>query len=175
MRRPTLLVPVLVLALALLAQGAVLARTFTCTGNPCEGTRRDDEISGTDNRDRIYAKDGADFVDGNGGNDTVYGGRGGDDLVGEDGDDELFGGAGGDTLTDGRGDDDLYGGEGNDHLYDDNPFGFLPADTDRLFGGPGDDKFTTLDGDGLDTICTGPGANVVEKDAGDRVNPASCP
>ena len=34
------LAPLLVLALALLAQGAVLAKTFTCAGNPCAGTRR---------------------------------------------------------------------------------------------------------------------------------------
>ena len=60
MRCAALLAPLLVLALVLFDQGAVLARTFTCATNPCEDTRRDDDITGTSNRDRICARDGAD-------------------------------------------------------------------------------------------------------------------
>ena len=40
MRRSAWLSPLLVPALALLGQGAVLAKTFTCAGNRCVGTRR---------------------------------------------------------------------------------------------------------------------------------------
>ena len=110
MRRSTLLAPLPVLVLALLAQGAALAKTFACTGDPCVDTRRADVIDGTANRDRIFARAGADLAGGWGG--------GGDTLFGDDGDDELFGEGGGDFLDGTGGNDDLYGGKGNDERHD---------------------------------------------------------
>jgi VCBS repeat-containing protein len=107
------------------------------------GTKKNDNLTGTDRLDIIFGKKGNDVLDGHGGNDFLFGGKGKDLLDGGDGNDFLFGGKGKDTLFGGDGNDKLFGGDGNDKL-------FGGDGNDKLFGGKGNDF---LDGgDGSDCI-----------------------
>ncbi|HWI15368.1 MAG TPA: Ig-like domain-containing protein, partial [Burkholderiales bacterium] len=78
------------------------------------GTRRDDEISGSDDGQRILGGNGNDVLAGNAGADHIYGGAGDDTISGGGGNDELKGDAGNDTLDGGAGSDEVEGGSGND-------------------------------------------------------------
>jgi Ca2+-binding RTX toxin-like protein len=79
-KRITILLTTVGLLLAF-AAGVALARTVTCTGGPCEGTNREDTITGSPQNDTIIAKRGGDTVISNQrGADTVRGGRGGDSI-----------------------------------------------------------------------------------------------
>jgi len=93
---------------------------------------------------------GDDIIRGEGGNDRVAGGAGNDELVGRAGQDTLTGGPGDDVLLGGTGIDLLRGGAGNDVLSGGpgGPFG-LPDD---LYGGPGEDTFFIISGEGGKTI-----------------------
>ena len=88
-KRITILLTTVGLLLAFTA-GVALARAVTCTGGPCEGTYREDTITGSTQNDTIIAKRGGDTVISNqGGADTVQGGRGNDyindnDAAGDD-------------------------------------------------------------------------------------------
>lgn len=54
---------------------------------------------------------------------------------------------------------------GEDDIVNARRFG---NDADEVFGGQGDDRITTDDGDGQDFIDGGPGKDICIKDAGDR-------
>ena len=82
-----------------------------------------DQVTGSDSRETVYAGDGDDLVYGYGADDRLYGNNGLDRLEGGDGNDILKGG---------NDDDYLDGGAGNDSLYGE-------AGTDELHGGSGDD------------------------------------
>ena len=91
------------------------------------GTRGDDRLRGTAERDVICALAGDDFVNGRGGNDLICGSDSGDDIFGGRGDDRILGGGAVDDLRGGAGNDRLRGGAYDDYLY--GGFGH-----DRLFG-----------------------------------------
>jgi len=96
MRRRSLIVPILTLAM-LLAGGAPVAAKQCTNGVACYGTARADTLDGTP---RL-----ANMIQGFGGGDTI---------VGDAGDDILFGDTQTDTSHDG--DDRISGGPGNDSL-----------------------------------------------------------
>jgi len=79
----------------------------TDKGLEVDGSRYDDELSGTSQRDDLLGGAGDDTLDGRGGADT---------LVDYAGDDVLAGGAGGDFMISTRGTDTLTGGDGRDFL-----------------------------------------------------------
>jgi hypothetical protein len=112
------------------------------------GTDGDDDLTGTNAKDLIFAKAGDDAVDALGGSDRVYAGPGQDLVSGGGGGDRLFGGGGHDGLDGGLGRDRLDGGRGNDRL-----FGF--AGRDRLLGARGDDRL--FGGAHRDILVGGPG------------------
>lgn len=145
------------------------------TGNP------DDNITGSNVGDYIFAYLGDDEVRGGNGNDTIEGGYGNDELEGENGNDILYGDnftpytltvvdpltqTYDDYLDGGNGNDKLYGQEGNDELRGDNG-------KDSLYGGDGDDilfggtgKDLLDGGDGSDTVSYEEAANSVKVDLG---------
>ncbi len=82
------------------AAGVALAMEVTCTGGLCEGTNREDTITGSPQNDTILAKRGGDTViSSQSGADTVQGGRGNDSINVNDT-------AGGDLVDCGMGRDD---------------------------------------------------------------------
>jgi hypothetical protein len=79
------------------------------------GTRDSDELTMSDDDDRVFARAGDDSVDGGAGDDRIRGGRGDDTLSGGDGDDRLRGGQDSDHMDGGDGDDHINGrGDGRD-------------------------------------------------------------
>jgi hypothetical protein len=157
------------LGLMLLFAGIAIAATkITCHGGPCYGTNGDNLIQGSAVRDTIRAKGGTDGLNGGRGSDFVFGGRGNDSpgsspnghnpayhVEGGPGRDVVAGGYGADSVT------DEYG-----------PFNGQHADTDSLFGGPGNDFLNAQDGDGLDRLDCGEGSrNLYAADPGDTVLP----
>ncbi len=103
-----------------------------------------DQVSLSNDDDRMYGFDGNDLIKGNGGNDVIWGDRGNDTLKGGAGGDELFGGRGNDRIFGGAGSDWISGGWGKDTLV-----GGLGDDV--LIGGEGNAKdvfvFTSDSGD----------------------------
>ncbi|MBT8458633.1 MAG: hypothetical protein KJN60_03070, partial [Boseongicola sp.] len=106
-----------------------------------KGTRKDDNLIGTDGDDTILAGGGDDTVDGAGGNDFLSGDAGQDILFGNVGNDRLFGGGDDDILSGGDGSDELFGGLGDDTLYGDDGADYLQANegSDIMDGGAGYD------------------------------------
>ncbi|WP_421723112.1 Ig-like domain-containing protein [Bauldia sp.] len=104
------------------------------------GTKKPDEIDGTDIAELIVSGKGADVIHANGGDDLVKSGRGDDHVDGGDGDDLLVTGKGDDTADGGAGDDLIVGGRGDDDLTG-------GSGDDRLDGGRGDDDLTGGSGD----------------------------
>ena len=98
------------------------------------GTKKNDNLTGTDRLDVIFGKKGNDVLDGRGGKDFLFGDKGDDTLFGGDGNDFLFGGKGNDKLFGGDGRDFLFGGKGDDFLDG-------GAGSDYLFGDKGNDTF----------------------------------
>jgi hypothetical protein len=82
----------------LLAAGLALADTYTCTTAKCDGTNKDDTITGTDRSQTFFGQAGGDTLRDTAGDDadTIYGEDGGDRLNDADGDgrDTIRGGAG---------------------------------------------------------------------------------
>lgn len=102
----------------------------------------------TNQDDKIYAADGADWLEGGGGNDLIktYGGN--DRVGGGVGNDTIYGGMGNDTISGAAGDDSLMGDAGNDIVY-------------------GDDGNDTIKlGNGNDTVRAGAGNDTVDGGAG---------
>ncbi len=69
----------------------------------------DDQLSGSNQNNRIEGRNG---------DDSLYGLAGKDTLIGDNGNDLLSGDAGDDYLIGGKGNDQLFGGEGSDWLID---------------------------------------------------------
>jgi Ca2+-binding RTX toxin-like protein len=67
--------------------------------NKVRGTRRADELFGTDGRDVIVGKSGDDVITSYGGKDKVKGGRGDDIITTGEGKDKAWGGAGSDLFV----------------------------------------------------------------------------
>ena len=104
------------------------------------------DITGTDDKDGIYAYDDGDVVyHGLAGNDTLHGGKGNDKLYGDDGDDILAGRDGNDLIDGGTGNDYILGDAGNDVLIG-------GEGNDEIKGGTGNDTYIFNRGDGVDTI-----------------------
>ena len=104
------------------------------------------DITGTDDKDGIYAYDDGDVVyHGLAGNDTLHGGKGNDKLYGDDGDDVLAGRDGDDLIDGGTGNDYILGDTGNDVLIG-------GEGNDEIRGGTGNDTYIFNRGDGVDII-----------------------
>lgn len=103
------------------------------------GSKADDKMVGTDDRDVIIGLGGDDKIDGGGGDDVI---------CAKGGDDRIAGGGGGDVVRSGGGRDRARGGGGADNLRG----GGRP---DRLSGGGGAD--TLLGGGGTDRLNGGAG------------------
>ncbi|MBE9103241.1 DUF4347 domain-containing protein [Vacuolonema iberomarrocanum] len=162
--------------------------TITITGIT-DPTPFDDSLTGTPDRDVIFALAGNDAVQGLGGpdrlggdegNDVLLGGEGNDRLLGGDGNDNLIGGPGRDRSLGGAGNDRMVGGSGNDRMVggsgDDNLIGGVGDDTliggaddDRLLGSGGNDLMRGNLGD--DVLNGGAGNDIQFGGAGrDRLN-----
>ena len=107
-----------------------------------KGTRNGDlALVGTDSRDVICAKAGADNVVARAGRDLVRAGRGDDKVEGSDGADILKGNRGADVLEGNLGKDRVKGGTGNDRI--------VTADAvrgnDKAVGGKGKDDTCVID------------------------------
>lgn len=99
------------------------------------GSRFGDVIVGNRLDNTIEGLGGSDTICGRAGNDSLWGGSETDFLFGDQGNDRLMGGSGTDWLYGGNDDDGLYGGSDNER------------DADHLYGGLGQDRFLTRDGD----------------------------
>jgi Ca2+-binding RTX toxin-like protein len=116
------------------------------------GQEKDDNFTGSTEKDVLYGRAGNDLLNGNGGEDIIYGGNGSDGIAGIDGNDRLFGGEGADMIEGGAGEDFVYadlgndrvrGGSGNDWLSGEGGNDFLKGDAgvNTLTGGLGNDAF----------------------------------
>ena len=151
-----------------IAQGAKIENAIGGFGSDTlYGNALDNQLSGNNGADTIFA--GA-------GNDTLDGGSGTSYLRGEDGDDSIIGGAsfddiqgntGRDTESGGGGDDYVVGGKDGDLLFGDGGadlvYGNLGDDT--CDGGAGDD--IVRGGQGSDSVSGGGGNDFVSGDLGD--------
>jgi Ca2+-binding RTX toxin-like protein len=132
----TTVAALLVVAIALLlASGVVLARSITCTGGPCNGTKRADQITGSVVADTINGRAGGDTIDGGNGNDTINGSGGNDTIIDVGNVPDI------DTIT---------GGKGNDVI--DVREGALNDAQDKVDCGPGTDT-VFFDATDLRTNC----------------------
>jgi hypothetical protein len=152
-RRVVLLVGAMALALVMIG-GVALAKTVTCTTDPCKGTSGDDQITGTNNAETIKALAGDDSVFARGGKDIVYGGDGNDFVDGFGGNDRVHGGDGDDTLL-GAEASDMVRGRGGDDTIDAARFD-TPGSEDLSSGGRGNDTIFAQDGN-KDVIDCGKG------------------
>ncbi len=122
------------------------------------GTRGNDSVNGTANRDLIFTGRGRDTIEGNDGNDVIFSGHGAD---------KVYGGAGNDFIRSGRGHDTVDGGAGNDFIITgcgrDTVDG--GADNDIIVSGRGRDS--VQGGAGDDVILAGRGADTINGGAGD--------
>lgn len=141
----------------------------------------DDDITGSNAGDYIFAYLDKDEVRGGNGNDTIEGGYGDDKLEGDNGNDVIYGDnftpytatvvdplaqSYEDYLSGGNGNDVLYGQEGDDELWGGNG-------KDKLYGGDGDDilyggtgKDLLDGGEGSDTVSYEQASNSVTVDLG---------
>jgi Ca2+-binding RTX toxin-like protein len=123
-RNVILALAVVVVALSMVG-GVVLAKSITCTGGPCNGTKRADTITGSVVADTINGRAGGDTIDGGNGSDTISGGGGSDTItdIGVVPDiDIITGGKGNDTIDVREGDvndapDQVDCGPGTDTVF----------------------------------------------------------
>ena len=78
------------------------------------GTPLDDNLSGTDGADLIFAEEGDDIISAQKGNDCIFGADGDDIIFGNEGNDNISGGDGNDVIKGLSGDDVIIGGFGVD-------------------------------------------------------------
>ncbi|GGH54144.1 hypothetical protein GVY41_10075 [Frigidibacter albus] len=116
----------------------------------------DNDQTGPQGADTVYAGPGNDTIYGRGGDDLLYGEEGDDYIEGGDGNDRIHGGPGNDTIRAGNGDDQVWGGPGSDTVM-------LGAGND-LF----DDSAQTAPGKG-DTVWGWTGDDIIKGGAGDDV------
>lgn len=89
MRRRAMVCVAAMAATVLLAGGVALAaNVIPCPGGLCEGTAGDDQMTGTNSTDYLYAKEGNDTLRGLGAFDDLRGGPGNDNLNGGGGNDQ---------------------------------------------------------------------------------------
>src|SRR5215211_3778109 len=129
----------LMLSLPALGVVNVWAANFVGTSGPdtIVGTDDDDKIFGKKGNDNLRGEGGDDYIEGNAGNDEIHDGTGrdkiragsGDDRIGLCGVDEqcVFGG------------DKAWGGSGDDVIFQSSE---CPGN--HAFGGPGNDRITTV-------------------------------
>jgi Ca2+-binding RTX toxin-like protein len=114
-KRTILLIASMLLAM-LVVTGVALAQdgvSKVCSST-CRGTDRDDQLTGTSERNAIKGLDGADKIEGKGAKDTLNGNRGEDAIYGGNGEDKLYGGGNSDYLQGGIKSDYMNTGPGND-------------------------------------------------------------
>ncbi len=113
------------------------------------GSHEDNEFNLRGGDDLAYGYGGDDILRGGAGNDKLYGHTGEDFLRGEDGHDSLYGGGDDDELRGEAGNDYLFGDIGSDKLKggsgQDILNGGVDRDVDRLYGGDGADIFAFTD------------------------------
>ncbi len=122
MRRVTLSLMVTIMVLAL-ASGVAVAKVVTCpTGlnGSCVGTDDNDTLNGTNSADEMRGLKGQDTLNAAADFDLLSGGKGNDTLKGEADNDSLSGDLGDDTLIGGPGDDEykFANGWGQDRIAD---------------------------------------------------------
>jgi Ca2+-binding RTX toxin-like protein len=122
MKRNVILALAVVAVALSMVGGVVLAKSITCTGGPCNGTKRADTITGSVVADTINGRAGGDTIDGGNGNDSINGG-GGNDTITDIG-----------VVPDV---DIITGGKGNDII--DVREGDLNDEQDKVDCGPGTD------------------------------------
>ena len=127
--------------------------------NKIKGSKSDDNLSGTSERDYIDGRDGDDVINAGAGDDRVKGGRGNDTINAGSGDDRVDGGSGDDTIYAGSGDDWVKAGSGDDRV-------FAGGGNDRVDGGSGDDYLFGGRGAGEDILNGGSGNDTVSGGAG---------
>src|SRR5215212_5457021 len=130
---------VLLLSLPALGVVNVWADTFVGTSGPdtIVGTDDDDKIFGKKGNDNLRGESGDDYIKGNAGDDAIHDGPGRDKVWGGSGDDRIglcgvdeecvFGG------------DIAWGGSGDDVIFQSSE---CPGN--HAFGGPGNDRITTV-------------------------------
>lgn len=133
--------------------------------NSMNGGSSADNLTGTDQSDRISALDSDDIVYGGLGSDRIFGNNGNDILYGDletippygknfTMDDTIAGGLGSDKIYGNLGNDKLYGDEGNDQIWggegNDEIWGGYGNDT--LYGDAGKDAFVLVRGQEADII-----------------------
>ena len=139
MRRSVLLLVSGALAV-LLASGVALAATINCVAGEvfCVGTKNDDTLNGSEEREELYGLGGIDQLFGNGGDDEFFGGKEADTIRGGSGYDRT--GASGEEDA---GADRIYGEADVDNLIDMSVHrdrrGRVAADKNLVDGGPRND------------------------------------
>ena len=146
---------------------------FGCPAATIHGTSGMDDLQGDgaadgshDHADTISAHGGMDRVRGYTCGDELHGGEGTDHVHGAHGNDQVLGENGSDggfnctatwcaELVGGDGHDTVEGSLGGDIVADDTG----TSDTDTLRGGDDNDDLWSQDGDGLDTVNGGNGAD----------------
>jgi Ca2+-binding RTX toxin-like protein len=130
---------VLLLSLPALGVVSVWAANFVGTSGP-------DTIVGTDDDDKIFGKNGNDILRGEGGDDYIKGNAGDDAIHDGPGRDKVWGGSGDDRIglcgVDEEcvfGGDIAWGGSGDDNIGQSSE---CPGN--HAFGGPGNDRITTV-------------------------------
>lgn len=93
---------------------ASLAAAVDIDRRDIEGTATDDVLTGTNQRDRIWAGGGFNQIFAKGGSDRLFGGPGRDEVYAARGNDLLRTGAGRDLLVPSKGNDRVSAGPGRD-------------------------------------------------------------
>jgi len=156
MKRLTLLLATMGMALVLSA-GVAFADTFNCIANRgCTGTDGPDTLNGSTGNDSMEARQDSDELFGNEGHDYMEGDAfaAPNNDTSTDGNDVLIAGPGHDFLTGYGGADELSGGDSGDYIFAEESSANLGEDTVR--GGSGNDYIEARDGV-KDTINCGKG------------------
>jgi Ca2+-binding RTX toxin-like protein len=132
------------------------------------GLKGDDELFGEGGNDLLRGGAGDDFLSGGPDDDILFGLVGNDSMVGRGGDDEINGFTGQDNADGGLGDDKVEGQDGRDlTLYGGQ------GGVDVVRGGDGDDFcVTTIDSQNNDRLFGGPGRDRYWSDPGDETTGA---
>jgi hypothetical protein len=167
------------LATAVLAVVALMsAMTLAADARVFVGTKKANNVTGTNKGDKIRLGAGNDRASGRGGADRISGAAGKDRLNGDSGRDALNGGSGNDRLNGGSGNDNVAGASGNDNVAggsgNDRVSGSSGRDRlsggkgkDRLSGGSGNDYLNAADGKKDAAVDGGSGTNKCKIDAAD--------
>jgi len=169
MRRLSLLLAIMGMALVVIT-GVAIADTVNCfAGRACIGTNGPDTLYGTSSyddmdarqgNDEMYGHERYDFMSGDAydahdtstdGNDRIGGGQNYDEMYGYGGNDRFLGRSGGDFIfaeesSENEGEDVVRGEEGNDYI--------LARDgvKDTINCGPGKHDTVFFDNGGIDTV-----------------------